>query len=177
MFIAASREKYSIKELPIVGAHSFGYNSKVLPNINIIPCWKGCQAGISAVGIQSNGGVKGCLSLPEEFIEGNIREKNLEEIWNDSSFCSYNREFKIDNNQKIFLIFKCNGKLCESNIEPYCYNYSIHKWEGKSPRIILYDDITDSNKVDAKIEQKTLKKRELTKEDIATLRVMSLTRD
>ena len=97
MFIAASRKKYSIEELPVVGAHSLGYNSKILPNINIVPCWKGCQAGISALGIQSNGGVKGCLSLPEEFIEGNVREEHLSEIWNYPLFCSYNREFQVEN--------------------------------------------------------------------------------
>ena len=138
LFIATSREKYSIKELPIVGAHSFGYNSMVLPNINIIPCWKGCQAGISAVGIQSNGGIKGCLSLPEEFIEGNIREKSLEEIWNDSSFCSYNREFKIDNLNGECMGCKY-GKKCKggcltvsasvtgkNHCDPYC-QYLIEK--------------------------------------------------
>lgn len=97
IFIATSRKKYSTKELPIVGAHSFGYFSGMLPNINITPDWSGCQAGITAIGIQSNGDVKGCLSLPEDFVESNIRQKSISEIWNDPEFCSYNRYFKQEN--------------------------------------------------------------------------------
>jgi len=93
LFIASMRKKHSIKELPLMGAHNFGYHSKILPNITILP-WIGCQAGITAIGIQSNGGIKGCLSLPDVFIEGNIREKSIADIWNDPDSFSYNRNFK-----------------------------------------------------------------------------------
>lgn len=96
LFIANSMEKYSIEELPIAGAHSFGYYSSVLPNINITPVWRGCPAGMYLVGIQSNGGVKGCLSLSDEFVEGNVMNKSLSEIWESDSFASYNRKFKKD---------------------------------------------------------------------------------
>jgi hypothetical protein len=62
---------YTFKELPITGAHCFGYHSKKLPNI-LLSTWTGCQAGISGIGIQSDGGIKGCLSLPDGYIEGYI---------------------------------------------------------------------------------------------------------
>jgi radical SAM protein with 4Fe4S-binding SPASM domain len=93
LFIAAIKKTYRLSELPIIGAHSFGYFSKVLPTYAILPHWDGCQAGITSVGIQSDGGVKGCLSLPEEYVQGNIKEKSLEEIWNAPEFCSYMRNF------------------------------------------------------------------------------------
>jgi radical SAM protein with 4Fe4S-binding SPASM domain len=93
IFIASTRKKYSIKELPIIGTHCFGYYSNKLINVMIFP-WTGCQAGVSTIGIQSNGEVKGCLSLPEEFIEGNIRDNLISEIWQKPGFCSYNRDFK-----------------------------------------------------------------------------------
>jgi len=93
LFIATSREKYSIDELPVTGAHCFGYHSRILPNVNIAP-WKGCPAGLFTVGIQSDGGVKGCLSLSDDFIEGNIRKISLHELWNNPNFASYNRNFK-----------------------------------------------------------------------------------
>ena len=93
LFIASCRKKYSIKELPVMGAHNFGYNSKILPNIMILP-WIGCQAGLTAIGIQSDGGIKGCLSLPDEFIEGNVRDQNIIDIWNNPNSFSYNRNFK-----------------------------------------------------------------------------------
>lgn len=93
LFIATTRKIYSIKELPIIGAHCFGYNSRFLPNINLLPIWKGCQAGLSVLGVQSDGGVKGCLSLPKKFIEGNIRKNDIFDIWNNPNNFVYNRNF------------------------------------------------------------------------------------
>ncbi len=92
LFIVSIRQKYNQKDLPIIGSHCFGYYSKKIRNPMVFP-WNGCQAGISTIGIQSNGGIKGCLSLPEEFIEGNIRDDKLSDIWKTPSFCTYNRNF------------------------------------------------------------------------------------
>ena len=133
LFIASMRKKYSIKELPLMGAHNFGYHSKILRNITILP-WIGCQAGLTAIGIQSDGGVKGCLSLPDAFIEGNIREKSIEDIWNDQNSFSYNRNFKKED-----LNGECkdckHGRRCrggcltvsasltgKNHCDPYCLN-------------------------------------------------------
>lgn len=45
--------------------------------------WDGCKAGKSVIGIRCNGDVAPCLSIrDEEFIEGNIKEIPLKEIWN-----------------------------------------------------------------------------------------------
>jgi radical SAM protein with 4Fe4S-binding SPASM domain len=57
--------------------------------------WSGCSAGIQAMGLDSNGDVKGCQSLPSvpEFIEGNIRERPMAEIWNDPNGFRYTRGF------------------------------------------------------------------------------------
>jgi radical SAM protein with 4Fe4S-binding SPASM domain len=133
LFIATTRKNYGLKRLPVMGAHCFGYNSSYLSNVNIIPFWKGCQAGVSLLGIQSDGGVKGCLSLPDEFIEGNIREKSLSEIWNGPNFCSYNRDFKIQDLGNYCKDCKY-GKSCkggcmsvstsvtgEKHNDPYCF--------------------------------------------------------
>ncbi|MFX0042854.1 MAG: radical SAM protein [Candidatus Hodarchaeota archaeon] len=82
LFIAINVKKYSYKRLPVIGAHCMGYFSRFIPNLGLTP-WIGCQAGISVLGIQSNGNIKGCLTLPDKFIRGNIREKSLKEILND----------------------------------------------------------------------------------------------
>ena len=105
LFIAAMRKKYN-KKLAIIGAHSIGYHSKILRNTMLIPLWKGCQAGISTVGIQSNGDVKGCVSLPDDYVETNIRKRSLIDIWNDNDFASYTRHFKKEN-------LKGNCKECK----------------------------------------------------------------
>jgi len=53
----------------------------------------GCYAGTRILGVESNGTIKGCLSMPEDFVEGNIRERSLTEIWNDPNGFAYNRRF------------------------------------------------------------------------------------
>jgi len=58
--------------------------------------WKGCFAGRHLVGIESDGGVKGCLSLPGEFVEGNVRDEPLRAIWEDPQRFVYNRYFTPD---------------------------------------------------------------------------------
>ena len=57
----------------------------------------GCRAGLTSVGIDSVGNVRGCESLYDErFIEGNLRERSLREIWEDPDAFSYNRRFTPD---------------------------------------------------------------------------------
>jgi radical SAM protein with 4Fe4S-binding SPASM domain len=43
--------------------------------------WEGCQAGISTLGIEANGAIKGCPSLPTiTYTGGNIRETRLRDL-------------------------------------------------------------------------------------------------
>jgi len=55
--------------------------------------WHGCSAGILHMGICSNGDVKGCLALPDQFVEGNIRQTGVAEIWYGKNSFAYNRNF------------------------------------------------------------------------------------
>jgi len=52
--------------------------------------WTGCYAGLLHVGIDSNGDVKGCSSMPREFVAGNVRQRPFQEIWDDESRFAYN---------------------------------------------------------------------------------------
>lgn len=58
--------------------------------------WQGCGAGISTCGITADGKVKGCLSLPDHFIEGDLRERDLWDIWFDKASFAYTRCFSIE---------------------------------------------------------------------------------
>ena len=61
----------------ITEADCTGYYSKLTPFMGI-KHWSGCSAGIDTIGIESDGSIKGCLSMQEaSYIEGNIREKSL----------------------------------------------------------------------------------------------------
>jgi radical SAM protein with 4Fe4S-binding SPASM domain len=62
--------------------------------------WNGCKAGITVFSIEADGTVKGCLcQIPEYiegkgFVEGNINQTSLKEIWYDKNSFSYNRNFE-----------------------------------------------------------------------------------
>ncbi len=112
LFIYSLQKKYNKKDLTIVGAHNFGFHSKVIPNLSTYPKWKDCYAGKNVLGIQSNGNIKGCLALSDKFIEGNIRERSIKDIWNDPNAFAYNRKFKFEDLGKNCK--KCKyGKECK----------------------------------------------------------------
>lgn len=57
--------------------------------------WSGCVAGKHALGLESNGAVKGCPSLPSaEYTGGNLRERSIREIWDHSSELRFTRDRK-----------------------------------------------------------------------------------
>jgi len=46
--------------------------------------WQGCKAGTYVLGVESNGDVKGCPSLPSApYVGGNVRNHPLAELWQD----------------------------------------------------------------------------------------------
>jgi len=95
--------------------------------------WLGCFAGVLAVGIESNGNVKGCLSMPPMFVEGNIRDRSFHDIWHDPNNFRYNRSHAEE-----FLTGGCAqcemGEFCRGGCKamgakeyvefefPYCLN-------------------------------------------------------
>lgn len=124
-FIASMQKNYSKKELPVIGAHCFGYHSNFIPCLGLYPEFRGCQAGISILSIKSNGDVTGCLSSPKEYIEGNIRKKSIKKIWNDPNSFAYNRKFKKEDLGENCI--DCEfGESCQGG----CMGMSI-SWTGK----------------------------------------------
>ena len=85
---------------------------------------------------------KNCEYKDVPFVVLNVYIQNEDYFDDVCDVCQehYQREFIIDNNGNILLYFRCNEKLCESSIEPYCYNIRCGNWEGKSPRFILENE-------------------------------------
>lgn len=55
-----------------------------------------CQAGRLTLGIEANGDIKGCPSLPtQNWVGGNIRKHLLSEIWERSSALRFNRDRSV----------------------------------------------------------------------------------
>ena len=108
--------------------------------------WLGCYAGVLAVGIESNGNVKGCLSMPPMFVEGNIRERPFHDIWHDPNGFAYNRRHSPDILQGVcrdcdmseFCRGGCKsmGAKSYSSFEfPYCLNQIVRRpYDGKEAR-------------------------------------------
>jgi len=76
--------------LPPIVFNSIGYLSAEEPAIRPsgrsggYPFWRGCQCGVTSVGFEPDGGVKGCANqVGEPFVVGNVREESLRDIWDD----------------------------------------------------------------------------------------------
>jgi radical SAM protein with 4Fe4S-binding SPASM domain len=88
-------------EVRVAACNSLGYfgpNERKLRRGLGAKAFAGCPAGIRTLGVESNGNVKGCLSLlPGDdergaaFVEGNVRARALAEIWNAPGAFAYNR--------------------------------------------------------------------------------------
>ena len=83
--------------------------------------FSGCSAGLTSIGIDSVGNVRGCESMYDErFIEGNLRERSLADIWTDESAFAYNRRFT-----PALLTGKCaacaHGEFCAGGCRSYNY--------------------------------------------------------
>lgn len=93
--------------------------------------FKGCKAGLSSIGIDSVGNVRGCESMYDEaFIEGNVRERSLRDIWDDPNAFSYNRSFTIS--KLTGACGKCEyGKYCAGGCRSY--NFFVHGKIYESP--------------------------------------------
>lgn len=128
---------YNVKELEV---------RKRVNQTNSLPIWNGCNAGKRSLGILQNGDILGCTSLRDpKFIEGNIRQRPIKDIWEDDTKFAWNR-----NATKNDLHGKCKicryGSIClagcpntrltmNGTIESenaYCsYNVAIKKTEEK----------------------------------------------
>ncbi|MCR4715714.1 MAG: radical SAM protein [Lachnospiraceae bacterium] len=115
-------------------AHNIGYytenESVIRGNLNGAR-FRGCTAGLDSIGIDSVGNVRGCESMYDDaFIEGNLRERSLAEIWNDESSFAYNRGFKAE-----YLTGKCASCDMKMQCAAGCrsYNFFVHKKIYESP--------------------------------------------
>lgn len=134
-FIRYWTPKAAIKGLQIICSDGLEYiEGTEMPH----KPWRGCPGGVVACGITSDGKVKGCLSLPDEIVEGDLRKNDLWDIWFHPESFSYSRSFckeQLGNN-----CIDCDkGSECKGGCsvssyaatgifhnDPYCF-YKIDK--------------------------------------------------
>lgn len=123
LFIALMQRRYKGK-YAVVGMHDFGYYSKVIPNsVNVYNNnWHGCPAGQYVMGIRSNGKVVGCLSIyDDKYIDGDLRQNSVKEIWENKNFCAWNHKYTKYRNltgvcKNCDFAFACCAGCCSSAI-------------------------------------------------------------
>ena len=127
--LAFVAEKAKIAPFPVGVADDIGYFTRdegyIRGDLGGLAIFPGCSAGIRGIGIDSIGNVRGCESLYDDcFIEGNLREKSLREIWEDPDAFSYNRKFTVD-----MLEGECagcpHGFYCKAGCRSY--NFFVNK--------------------------------------------------
>jgi len=84
--------------VPRYGADNIGWMLPCEPALRSVArptdrVFRGCQAGVGVLGLTSDGTVRGCLSMPPAFDEGNLRRRSLRAIWQDENRFAYNRHF------------------------------------------------------------------------------------
>jgi len=115
------------------------------PNRQGLDFWCGCAAGCLNVGIEADGSVKGCLSLQAaEFVEGNLRDHRLVEIWNRPGAFAYTRGFRPENLHghcrdceygeicRGGCVFMAYGASGSAHDNPYCLHRVLREREGQA---------------------------------------------
>ncbi len=90
-FIEACRTTLPLDRLAVAGAHDIGYYPRTVRDFGAAGTWRGCPGGITSAGITSDGSLKGCLSMGDQEIQGNIRERPLRKLWRDPRLFARNR--------------------------------------------------------------------------------------
>lgn len=86
-----------IRLLPGNNVGYFGPQEHQLRGALRAPSQASCAAGRFVIGIEANGDIKGCPSLPSrDWVGGNVREHRLEEIWEGSLALRYTRDRTVE---------------------------------------------------------------------------------
>jgi radical SAM protein with 4Fe4S-binding SPASM domain len=113
--------------------------------------WQGCQAGKYVMGIEADGGVKGCPSLQSRhYIGGSLATRSLESIWNESKALSFARVRTVDDLWGFCrtcpfaeaclggCTFTAHAFFGRPGNNPYChYRARVMQAEGKRERVVL----------------------------------------
>lgn len=127
------REKRELFEMKIYTGDNIGYYDEhdkfIRGRTGEISHWHGCGAGINGIGIDSVGNVRGCQSMQSEhFIEGNLRDQTLRDIWFKEGNFSYNRNFDCS-----MLSGSCagcdKGDICGGGCRASCFFTAGNKHE------------------------------------------------
>jgi radical SAM protein with 4Fe4S-binding SPASM domain len=129
-FIREQRKRIDKNVMHIICSDGLEY---VMDSEQDEPQWQGCSAGIVACGITSDGKIKGCLSMPDELVSGDLRKNDLWDIWFHNDSFGYTRRFSMEglgsNCADCDKAVECKGGCSSSSYcstghfhnDPYCF--------------------------------------------------------
>ncbi|MBX7169737.1 MAG: radical SAM protein [Pyrinomonadaceae bacterium] len=149
--LAAQAKKDKIGLLPGNNIGYYGPFERLLRGGKTWSFWNGCSAGLNTLGIEADGVIKGCPSLPTDvYTGGNIREKSLREIVLTTNELNFNQDGGTDH-----LWGFCQtcefAKICRGGCSwtahtffgrrgnnPYCHHRALVQLQrGKRERFVL----------------------------------------
>lgn len=147
--LAAVAERARAADMTINAGNNLGYFGPYEHLIRL-EHWKGCAAGRHVLGIESNGDVKGCPSLPSApYVGGNLRRKTLREIWEQSAELAFARERETEELwgycARCYYAPDCKGGcswtshalLGRRGNMPYCHHRAMElQREGRRERLV-----------------------------------------
>jgi radical SAM protein with 4Fe4S-binding SPASM domain len=112
--------------------------------------WGGCGAGTYVLGIESDGAVKGCPSLPTApYVGGNVRDLTLEQIWNETPELAFTRTRTVEelwgfcrscyyaDTCRAGCSFTAHTTLGRRGNNPFCYHRATQlKRAGRRERLV-----------------------------------------
>jgi len=99
--IADLADTAKMRGMQIVIGNNIGYfgpyESKLRAFSDSLTHWTGCSAGHTVIGLEADGTVKGCPSLPRaDYAGGNVRDLTVEQIWQNSEEIHFGRLRSVD---------------------------------------------------------------------------------
>ena len=116
--------------------------------------WSGCRAGQNSMGLEADGTIKGCPSLPTRaYTGGNVRDKSIAEIWDKAPEIHFTRDRTIEDLwgfcRSCYYADVCRGGCSwtshalfgKPGNNPFCHYRALQlAKEGKRERVVKVED-------------------------------------
>jgi radical SAM protein with 4Fe4S-binding SPASM domain len=151
--LAALKERLRERGVTLMPGNNVGYfgphESTLRPHMQDGHCGS-CGAGRVTLGLEANGDVKGCPSLPSaDYVGGNVREHSLAAIWERSGALRFTRDRTVDDLhgfcRSCYYAEACLGGCTwtahtlfgRAGDNPYCHHRALElRREGKRERLV-----------------------------------------
>lgn len=153
--IALKKKAWDESRITVMAGNNLGYFHPEENVLRSLPeqgddVWRGCNAGKFVMGIEADGGVKGCPSLQPSYLGGSLTDRPLAELWETSKEIGFTRSRTSDSLWGFCktcpfaetclggCTFTAHSVLGRPGNNPYCYfRAKTLRRENKRERLVL----------------------------------------